>query len=157
MPNLLLSDVFAPLQLAITPRSVSPVSQVYPSDRTAVGEAIDGLAAGFEKSQLKNGHLEVVQFLVGAGADKEKAVQDGATPLFIAADQGQLDVVPSFNQRSSLLGLGADQAQELLASVGRDGSSSFSLSEVCWGGAGKAACWVPGTGSNLQVWDSRVW
>ena len=29
--------------------------------------------------------------------------------------------------------------------------------EVCWGGAGKAACWVPGTGSNLQVWDSRAW
>ena len=39
--------------------------------------------------QLRNGHLEVVQFLVESGANKDQGKTDtGATPLYIAAQNG---------------------------------------------------------------------
>ena len=44
-------------------------------------------------SQLKKGQLEVVRLLLEANADKDKAFEDGATPLFVAAENGQLEVV----------------------------------------------------------------
>lgn len=40
-----------------------------------------------------NGHLEVVRLLCEEGADKEKAVQDGTTPLLVASKNGHLEVV----------------------------------------------------------------
>ena len=40
-----------------------------------------------------NGHLDVVRHLVEVGADKDLALNNGATPLFIAAENGHLDVV----------------------------------------------------------------
>ena len=38
------------------------------------------------------GHVETVRLLLEAGADKNKAEQDGTTPLFVASQQGQLEV-----------------------------------------------------------------
>ena len=42
----------------------------------------------------RKGHVEVVQFLVESGADKDQGTTDGATPLFIAAQEGRIEVVP---------------------------------------------------------------
>ena len=39
------------------------------------------------------GHLEVVRLLCEAGADKDKAEQEGATPLFIASQEGHTEAV----------------------------------------------------------------
>ena len=39
------------------------------------------------------GHLQVIRLLLEANADKDKALQDGATPLYIAAEKEQLAVV----------------------------------------------------------------
>ena len=39
-----------------------------------------------------HGHLEVTRLLLEANADKDKAMNDGATPLFIASQEGQLEV-----------------------------------------------------------------
>ena len=39
------------------------------------------------------GYLEIVTFLVEAGAAKDQAANDGATPLFAAAQEGQLETV----------------------------------------------------------------
>ena len=41
----------------------------------------------------RNGHLDVVRHLVEVGADKDLALNNGATPLFVAARNGHLDVV----------------------------------------------------------------
>ena len=42
----------------------------------------------------QNGHLEVVQFLVKSGANKDEGrTSDGATPLYTAAQKGHLEVV----------------------------------------------------------------
>ena len=52
------------------------------------------------------GHLEVVQFLVESGANKDQGkTDDGATPLLIAADRGHLEVV------RFLVGSGANKDQ----------------------------------------------
>ena len=40
-----------------------------------------------------NGHLEVVQALLAAGASKDQAMNDGVTPLFMASHNGHLEVV----------------------------------------------------------------
>ena len=39
------------------------------------------------------GHLEVVRLLIEAGADKDKANDDGTTPLYVASINGHLEVV----------------------------------------------------------------
>ena len=39
------------------------------------------------------GHLDIVCFLVEAGADKEKTSDGGSTPLLIAVYEGHLDIV----------------------------------------------------------------
>ena len=39
------------------------------------------------------GHLEVVRFLLEAGADKDAATDNSATPLLLAAQKGQLEIV----------------------------------------------------------------
>ena len=39
-----------------------------------------------------HGHLEVTRLLLEANADKDKAMNDGATPLFVAAQDAQLEV-----------------------------------------------------------------
>ena len=49
------------------------------------------------------GHLDVVTFLIQAGADKEKPRNDGMTALGVAASRGHLDVV------ICLLDAGADK------------------------------------------------
>lgn len=41
----------------------------------------------------QDGHLNIVKCLVQAGADLEKAAEDGATPLIIAAQSEQLKTV----------------------------------------------------------------
>ncbi len=40
----------------------------------------------------EEGHMEVVNALIAAGADKDKADDDGTTPLFIAAEEGHVEV-----------------------------------------------------------------
>lgn len=44
------------------------------------------------------GHLEMVKFLVAAGADMDKASKDGSTPLGIATTQGKGEIVEFLNQ-----------------------------------------------------------
>ena len=39
------------------------------------------------------GHVEVVKVLLEARADKDKATDDGATPLYVASQEGHVDVV----------------------------------------------------------------
>ena len=39
------------------------------------------------------GHVDVVRVLLEGGADIDKAIDDGATPLFIASQQGHVEVV----------------------------------------------------------------
>ena len=39
------------------------------------------------------GHVEVVQLLLSAGADKDKAANDGWTPLIEAANEGHVETV----------------------------------------------------------------
>ena len=41
----------------------------------------------------QNGHLDVIRHLVEVGADKDKTMDTGATPLYIAAHNGHLDVI----------------------------------------------------------------
>ncbi|CAJ1328452.1 unnamed protein product [Effrenium voratum] len=63
-----------------------------------------------------NGHLEVVQCLLDAGADKEKPTNEGATPLHIAAGRGHQAVV------QCLLDAGADKEK-----ADNDGATSLHL------------------------------
>ena len=42
---------------------------------------------------MQHGHLDVVHALVAAGASVDQAKENGATPLFISAQEGHLDVV----------------------------------------------------------------
>ena len=41
----------------------------------------------------QEGHIEVVQFLVYSGANKDQCKTNGATPLCIAAQEGLIEVV----------------------------------------------------------------
>ena len=41
----------------------------------------------------RNGHLAVVRLMLESGADKEYPVDDGSTPLLVAAWNGHLEVV----------------------------------------------------------------
>merc|ERR1711998_612993 len=50
----------------------------------------------------EHGHFEVVQALIQAGADKDLAQEQGATPLFIATEKGHAEVV------NELISAGAD-------------------------------------------------
>ena len=51
----------------------------------------------------RNGHTEIVQLLLGGGADVDKArTDDGSTPLYKAAGKGHTEIV------QLLLGCGAD-------------------------------------------------
>eukprot|EP00658_Telonema_sp_P-2_P076721 TRINITY_DN6775_c0_g1_i1.p2 TRINITY_DN6775_c0_g1~~TRINITY_DN6775_c0_g1_i1.p2 ORF type:complete len:105 (+),score=34.15 TRINITY_DN6775_c0_g1_i1:197-511(+) len=50
----------------------------------------------------QNGHTEVVRELLGAGAEVDKAAENGATPLSFAAQNGHTEVV------KELLGAGAE-------------------------------------------------
>ena len=43
-------------------------------------------------SASANGHLEVARLLCEAGADKDKAQQDGWAPLILASENGHLEV-----------------------------------------------------------------
>ena len=47
---------------------------------------------GLVPTRSKHGHLEVARLLSGAGADKDKAMQDGRTALMWASQYGHLDV-----------------------------------------------------------------
>ena len=49
------------------------------------------------------GHVETVQLLLSAGADKDKADNDGKTPLIRAAGEGHIETV------RLLLSAGADK------------------------------------------------
>ena len=50
------------------------------------------------------GHLEIVKGLLAGGADKDKAADNGTTPLYIAAQEGHIAVV------EALLKVGADKS-----------------------------------------------
>ena len=41
----------------------------------------------------QNGHLDIVRFLVEVGAAKDQADNDGTTPLLVAAQNGDSDIV----------------------------------------------------------------
>ena len=43
--------------------------------------------------QREKGDTQIVKLLLDAKADVNKATKDGATPLYIAAQEGQLEVV----------------------------------------------------------------
>lgn len=49
----------------------------------------------------KNGHREVVAFLVDHGAAMDQPRQDGVTPLFLAAQAGRRDIVALFLERGA--------------------------------------------------------
>ena len=56
----------------------------------------------------QRGHLEVVRFLVEAGANKDQGRTDtGATPLFTAAQNGHLEVVQFLVESGANMGTGA--------------------------------------------------
>ncbi len=54
----------------------------------------------------QDGHLNIVKCLVSAGADLEKAAEDGATPLIIAAQSEQLKTVSFLAEAKADLKLG---------------------------------------------------
>lgn len=41
----------------------------------------------------RNGHLDIVRFLVEAGGSKDQARKEGTTPLFVAAEDGHFEIV----------------------------------------------------------------
>ncbi|EAY00952.1 histone-lysine N-methyltransferase, H3 lysine-9 specific, putative [Trichomonas vaginalis G3] len=49
------------------------------------------------------GHLEIVQYLISIGADKEAKDNDGYTPLLRSSEKGHLEVV------QYLISIGADK------------------------------------------------
>ena len=67
-------------------------------------------AVGMETGQTAlmgasgGGHLEIVKGLLAGGADKDKAIDNGAPPLYIAAQEGHIAVV------EALLKVGADKS-----------------------------------------------
>ena len=69
----------------------------------------------------QNGHLAVVQYLIQQGADKNKAKNNGTTPLIIAAQEGQLKVVQCLVQQGADKGKtredGADPAATSLGQL----------------------------------------
>ena len=84
-------------------------------------------------SACANGHLVVVQCLLDAGADKEKAARDGATPLLLAAFQGHHAVV------QCLLDAGAERERKLttVATHPCIWLRGRAMRELC------SACWMP--------------
>jgi len=42
---------------------------------------------------VQNGYLNIVKYLVECGADINRPIHDGATPVFIAAYRGYIDIV----------------------------------------------------------------
>ena len=61
-------------------------------------------------SAARHGFGAVVSALLAAGADKNAAMQDGATPLHVAAQNGHQAVV------STLVGAGADKNAAMISS-----------------------------------------
>ena len=55
-------------------------------------------------------HLAIAQYLVQQGADKDKASNDGATPLFTASADGHLSVVQYLVQQGADKNKAADSA-----------------------------------------------
>ena len=47
------------------------------------------------------GHKSVVSELLAAGADKDEATKDGATPLYVAALNGNTEVVAESGRKPS--------------------------------------------------------
>ena len=50
---------------------------------------------------VKNGHREVVAFLLDHGALMDQIRQDGVTPLFLAAQEGRRDIVALFLEKGA--------------------------------------------------------
>jgi len=80
-------------------------------------------------------HTKIVNLLVDAGVDIDKAVTDEATPLFIAAQHGHIDVV------CSLIENGADAGKTRAV----DGATALYINPIypprayiiyVWGGGG---------------------
>ncbi|XP_030849481.1 ankyrin repeat domain-containing protein 50-like [Strongylocentrotus purpuratus] len=69
------------------------------------------------QAAASNGRLDVVQVLIGQGADIKSASNDGVTPLHVASLKGHLDVF--------LIGQGA-----VLNKVGRDGSTPLEVASI---------------------------
>ena len=49
--------------------------------------------------RFSNGHVEIVNILISSGDNKDKARNDGVTPLLIAAWKGHIEIVQRYSLR----------------------------------------------------------
>ncbi|KXZ44517.1 hypothetical protein GPECTOR_66g245 [Gonium pectorale] len=75
-----------------------------------------------------SGHLEVVRELLAAGAAVEAAMENGATPLHIAAQNGRVDAMEALLQA----GANKDAAKEVRPGGGGGGVSVGVVPVVVW-------------------------
>ncbi|KXZ43193.1 hypothetical protein GPECTOR_98g777 [Gonium pectorale] len=74
----------------------------------------------------ESGHTEVVQVLLGAGADKDATNKDGWTPLYAAAQSRHVEAV------AALLQAGANKEAATKVRPGGGGSGGVVSGRVCW-------------------------
>ena len=90
-----------------------------PADAVRLGDGSTALIAA-----AQDGHLEVVQALVGAGANIDQARVDGVTPLLVAVDEGHDEVVEALRAAGAGSALGAAPSTPVFgASVPSSGAS----------------------------------
>ena len=93
----------------------------------------------------QDGHLNIVKCLISAGADLEKAAEDGATPLIIAAQSEQLKTVSFLAEAKADLKLGDLQR----AAGGELEGSNMTLKDTSFFGGFQRASML----RNWQSWN----
>jgi ankyrin repeat protein len=74
----------------------APVDARYKAGTCALGEAIDGAAHGAA-------YARIVELLLARGADVNRRLPDGRTPLFAAAESGDIRVLNALLERGALV------------------------------------------------------